>query len=189
MPVDPQTGNRLPYAGEPGYEEAKEKFPELYAAEEGVEEEEPELPGDEGPEDAEEVAIPEGGIVPDRDLKPLMDQADEILAEEGEAAPEGEGEAPEGEGASDIQPLMEMLGMSEERAQEILDAAQSIPKYADMESDELAELISGDFQVLMELERAAAQIAKPEEPTPTPEAGMPAGMPPAMGGPAGEPTM
>mgnify|MGYP003651362281 CR=1 FL=1 len=195
MPVDPQTGNRLPYEGEPGYEEAKKQFPELYAAEEGGGEE-PEMPGDEGPADAEameETPIPEDGIVPERDLKPMMDQADEILAE-GEGAEEG-GEAPEGEEAategvtSDIQPLMEMLGMSEERAQEILDAAQSIPKYAEMESDELAELISGDFQVLMELERAAAQLAKPEEQAPMPEAGMPAGMPPDMGGPAGEPTM
>ena len=34
MPVEPNTGMQLPYKGEPGYEEAKAQFPELYAAEE-----------------------------------------------------------------------------------------------------------------------------------------------------------
>ena len=41
MPVDPNTGNRLPYKGEPGYDEAKKKFPDLYAAEEAGEEPQP----------------------------------------------------------------------------------------------------------------------------------------------------
>ena len=55
MPVEPNTGMQLPYKGEPGYEEAKAQFPELYAAEEqemaegGAPPEE--MPGDEGPED------------------------------------------------------------------------------------------------------------------------------------------
>ena len=35
MPVDPTTGEELPYPGQPGYEEAKKKNPEAYAAEEG----------------------------------------------------------------------------------------------------------------------------------------------------------
>ena len=56
MPVEPNTGMQLPYKGEPGYEEAKAQFPELYAAEEqgmaegGAPPEE--MPGDEGPQDA-----------------------------------------------------------------------------------------------------------------------------------------
>ena len=55
MPVEPNTGMQLPYKGEPGYEEAKAQFPELYAQEEqemaegGAPPEE--MPGDEGPED------------------------------------------------------------------------------------------------------------------------------------------
>ena len=55
MPVEPNTGMQLPYKGEPGYEEAKAQFPELYAAEEqemaegGAPPEE--MPGAEGPED------------------------------------------------------------------------------------------------------------------------------------------
>ena len=139
MPVDPNTGNRLPYEGEPGYEEAKKKFPELYAAEEGGDEEE--MPGDEGPMDADTEAeaeeAPMAGapeeIVPERDLKPLMDEADQLMVEEDAA--EGE-EAP----------------------------AKSIPQYAEMAPQELADLLSRDFQVLMELERTAAALTKPEMP-------------------------
>ena len=61
MPVEPNTGMQLPNKGEPGYEEAKAQFPELYAAEEqGMAQGEAppaemtgeEMPGDEGPEDA-----------------------------------------------------------------------------------------------------------------------------------------
>ena len=55
MPVEPNTGMQLPNKGEPGYEEAKAQFPELYAAEEqGMAEggaPPAEMPGDEGPED------------------------------------------------------------------------------------------------------------------------------------------
>ncbi len=53
MPVEPNTGMELPYKGEPGYEEAKAQFPELYAQEEqGMAQVETclaEMPGDEGP--------------------------------------------------------------------------------------------------------------------------------------------
>tara|TARA_R110001583_G_scaffold26746_6_gene96192 strand:+ start:15061 stop:15639 length:579 start_codon:yes stop_codon:yes gene_type:complete len=180
MPVDPNTGNRLPYEGEPGYEEAKKKFPELYAAEEGGDEEE--MPGDEGPMDADTEAeaeeAPMAGapeeIVPERDLKPLMDEADQLMVEEdaaeGEEAPEDapEEEAPEGDeempAEDDVGPLMETLGMSKERAEEIMAAAKSIPQYAEMAPQELADLLSRDFQVLMELERTAAALTKPEMP-------------------------
>ena len=66
MPVEPNTGMQLPYKGEPGYEEAKAQFPELYAQEEqgmaegGAPPEE--MPGDEGPEEmaAEGEMAPEG---------------------------------------------------------------------------------------------------------------------------------
>ena len=61
MPVEPNTGMQLPYKGEPGYEEAKSQFPELYAAEEQgmpageappADMQPAEMPGDEGPADA-----------------------------------------------------------------------------------------------------------------------------------------
>jgi|TARA_A100000172_G_scaffold79223_1_gene65826 hypothetical protein len=169
MPVDPNTGNRLPYEGEPGYEDAKKKFPDLYAAEEGG----GEMPGDEGPMDADAMMeAPAEGIVPERDLKPAMDKADEMMAQEEGAEgdmpegdmPEADADMPEAAGADDLKPLMETLGMSQERAEEIMMAAQSIPQYAEMGAQELADLLSRDFQVLMELERAAASMAKPQAP-------------------------
>ena len=46
MPTEPNTGIELPYKGQPGYDEAKAAFPEVYAAEEGG------TAGDEGPRDA-----------------------------------------------------------------------------------------------------------------------------------------
>ena len=63
MPVEPNTGMQLPYKGEPGYDQAKAQFPELYAAEEQAmaqggappaQQGAPpaEMPGDEGPMDA-----------------------------------------------------------------------------------------------------------------------------------------
>ena len=167
MPIDPNTGNRLPYKGEPGYDEAKKKFPDLYAAEEAGEMQE--MAGDEGPEDASMDMAPEE-IVPNRDLKPAMDKADEMMkAEEGMAddkpMEEGMEKADDMSAMDDMEakPLMETLGMSQERAEEIMMAAKSIPQYADMNADELADLLSRDFQVLMELERTAASMAKPQE--------------------------
>ena len=150
MPKNPETGEDLPYKGEPGYDEAKKQFPEVYAAEEGAE-----MAGDEGPEDA---AIPEGGVVPYRDIKPLMDKIDEITDKGAEAA-FGEGEEAGEEAAEeamDVGPMVEMLGMSEDRAKELMAAAQEIPRFAEMSAEDLAKAITEDFQVLMELERVAA---------------------------------
>ena len=66
MPVEPNTGMQLPYKGEPGYEEAKAQFPELYAQEESGGGAPPadmsqEMPGDEGPADM----APEGEMMGD----------------------------------------------------------------------------------------------------------------------------
>jgi len=55
MPVEPNTGMQLPYKGEPGYDQAKAQFPELYAAEEKAmaagQAPPAGMPGDEGPND------------------------------------------------------------------------------------------------------------------------------------------
>lgn len=64
MPVEPNTGMQLPYKGEPGYEEAKAQFPEVYAQEEqGMAEggaPPAGMPGDEGPVDqAAAAGMPE----------------------------------------------------------------------------------------------------------------------------------
>jgi hypothetical protein len=151
MPTNPETGVELPYKGQPGYDEAKKMFPELYAAEEAMEK-----PGDEGPDDA---AIPEDGVVPDRDIKPLMDKIDEVTDMGAEAAfGEGEemAEGATAEGDMNIKPMVEMLGMSESRAKELLMAAKEIPRFAQMSAEDLAKAITEDFQILMELEKVAA---------------------------------
>ncbi len=67
MPVEPNTGITLPNKGEPGYDQAKANFPDLYAAEEqgmAPDAAPPQgMPGDEGPQDA---AMPQD---------PMMDMA------------------------------------------------------------------------------------------------------------------
>ena len=53
MPIEPTTGMQLPEKGEPGFEEAKAQFPEVYAQDQGMASQEmPEMAGDEGPVDA-----------------------------------------------------------------------------------------------------------------------------------------
>jgi len=81
MPVEPNTGMQLPYKGEPGYEEAKAQFPELYAQEEqGMAEggaPPAEMPGDEGPADA---------MAEDAQMNEELDQEDQML-QMGQSAP------------------------------------------------------------------------------------------------------
>ena len=81
MPIEPNTGMQLPYKGEPGYEEAKAQFPELYAQEEqGMAEggAPPEgMPGDEGPmEDmaAEGEMAPEGEMMQEMPSAPMPEK-------------------------------------------------------------------------------------------------------------------
>jgi hypothetical protein len=122
-------------------------------------------------------------IVPDRDIKPVMDQIDTIIAEAGpapEEAPVEEEviaeevpveEAPEGEDEVDLAPLMDTLGASEDRARMLYDAAQQLAKTEGKTPQELAEMIAEDFDILMQLEMIAARGEAPPE------------MPGAMGGP------
>ena len=80
MPVEPNTGMKLPYKGEPGYEDAKAQFPELYAQEEqgmaegGAPPEE--MPGDEGPEEmaAEGEMAPEGEMEQEMPSAPMPEK-------------------------------------------------------------------------------------------------------------------
>jgi len=150
MPIDPQTGEELPYAGEPG---AAPGAPPRSAG---------------------------NTVVPNRDLKPMMDQMDQILA----APPEGEEEiAEEGvaeEGAADVTAIAETLGVDQEQAQKLYDAAQQIPRLAGISPEELAAMMADDFQLRMEVEKMAAggedMMAEEEESI---EAPMP---PPGPGG-------
>ena len=90
---------------------------------------------------------------------------------------------PEMDEGVDLKPLMETLGATEERAQELYDAAQQIPKFAGKTAQELSDMIATDFDVLMQLEMVAARGEGGAMGAPVAEAPMP-----AMGGemPAGE---
>ena len=143
MPVDPVTGQRLPgkaglYAGEPG------------------------APADAPP-------APEGGeppgLVPERDVKPIADEIDRILAMEEAAAPVDEEptgpdtEPAEGEEAGeevDVSPIAEKLGVDSTKARELWDAAQIMPATQDLSPDELANKLIDDFDLRMKLEKLAA---------------------------------
>lgn len=134
------------------------------------------------------------------EIKRILDQADaemgdaeaapDMAAEGADMAQEGAveeqmGEAAEAEATEgvDLKPLMETLGATEERAQELYDAAQQIPKFAGKTAQELSDMIATDFDVLMQLEMVAARGEGGAMGAPAAEAPMP-----AMGGemPAGE---
>ena len=83
-------------------------------------------------------------------------------------------EAVEGEAAAmDLTPLTETLGVTEERAQMLYDAAQELAKTQGLEPQELADLIANDFDALMQLETIAARGkgADMGEPAPEPAPG------------------
>lgn len=115
--------------------------------------------------------MPEGGIVPRRDIKPLADEIDAILreaglAEGGAGGPETgmapaasrspEGEMP-GTGVSqsqDASVIAEVLGVSMEKAQALLDAAMQMPKMAGKSPAEIADMLSKDMNLRMQLEKS-----------------------------------
>lgn len=137
MPIDPQTGERLP--GKAG----------LYAGEPGAPTDAPPMPDT---------------VVPERDIKPVADELDAITAgvEAGDEELLAEDEMVEGEeevveGAPDLGPLMDMLGATEERAQMLYDAAQELGKTQGKTPEELAKMIVDDFDILMQLEMIAAR--------------------------------
>ena len=144
MPIDPVTGERLPYPGEPGAPPAPEG----------------------------EAQVPEGGLVPSRDLKPLMDEADRIMAEgpgaEGEEAPTEE-MPPEGAPAEeapaemltadgvDVSAIAEALDVDADQAIRLYEAAQQIPMLAGQPAEDLAQMMKDDFQLRMRVEGMAAE--------------------------------
>lgn len=120
--------------------------------------------------------MPEGGIVPRRDIKPLADEIDAILreaglAEGGAGGPEtgmapASSKSPEGERngtgrsepaaagmAQDASVIAEVLGVSMEKAQALLDAAMQMPKMAGKSPAEIADMLSKDMNLRMQLEK------------------------------------
>ena len=135
---------------------------------------------------AQEQPMPENEEPQMEDIKRLLDQADaeagdpEMAAEGADMAQEGAMEEQMGEVAEaeategiDLSPLMETLGATEERAQQLYDAAQQIPKLAGKTPEELSEMIATDFDVLMQLEMVAARGEGGAMGAPAAEAPMP----------------
>ena len=146
--------------------------------------------------------MPEG-ISFQKQLKPVLDIADMIIAGDEEAAMaaelpedlaplEDEAEAPVEEAPMeetpegvDLSPLHEIVG--EENAARIWEAAQQREDLAALTPQELADRLAEDFQLHMELEKISAgmeEAALPPEPAmeEMPMEGMP---PEMMGGPGG----
>ena len=170
MPTDPKTGKKLPYAGEPG-----------------------------APEDAPPMPEGEGAaqeVIPDRDLVPLANEADSLMLGdmlnnvEGALGPQETSPADmteedmAGDDATmDTKPLEDMLGVSSERASQILAAAQMMPQMEGKSPTEIAEMLAGDMQLRMQVEKIAARTAD----TATEDAALEADMAPAEEPPAEEP--
>ena len=73
---------------------------------------------------------------------------DEMAAEE---LPAGPGE--EAPGAVDVTPIVEALGVTEERAMELYEASQTMPAMEGIDPAELAMELANDFSLLMKLEK------------------------------------
>jgi hypothetical protein len=115
--------------------------------------------------------MPEGGIVPRRDIKPLADEIQAILdgagMGEAPAAPASSGtmngemapatgtsmpaEAPAAGGGAQV--VADVLGVSMEKAQALLDAAMAMPKLADKSPEEIAMMLEKDMNLRMQLEK------------------------------------
>ena len=124
--------------------------------------------------DMQNMKMPEGGIVPRRDVKPLADQIDAILSgapgAEGVGTPvEGAPTTPEGgprasmtageaereieESPTDVSIIAETLGVSMEKAQALYDAAMMMPKFEGKSPAEVADMLEKDMNLRMQLEK------------------------------------
>ena len=117
--------------------------------------------------------------------QPEAPSAEEGMAMAQEGAEEeqaGEVEAAEATEGVDLQPLMETLGATAERAQMLYDAAQELQQTQGKTPQELADMIASDFDVLMQLEMVAARGVggAPEPPAEGQMPAGPGGMPPGQ---------
>jgi len=116
------------------------------------------------------AGAPAGGMIPRRDLKPVMDEIDAILADAGIPAggpggPEtgmapAASRSPEGmepgtgtSAPNETAVIADVLGVSAEKAQMLFDAAQMMPKLAGKSAAEIADMLSKDMNLRMQLEK------------------------------------
>ena len=116
--------------------------------------------------------MPEGGIVPRRDIKPLADEIQSILdgagmgeapaapassgSSEGEQAPATGASMPEempAEATSGVQVIADTLGVTVDKAQALYDAAMAMPKLAGKSPEEIAMMLEKDMNLRMQLEK------------------------------------
>jgi hypothetical protein len=110
-------------------------------------------------------AMPKPGqpISVDQDIKPLVEEIQAMMAGGGEGGP-GVGPGPNEAGASvgaegtaggegDAQMVADVLGVSVEKAQQLLDAAKAMPRFADKSAAEIADMLSNDMNLRMQLEK------------------------------------
>ena len=144
MPVDPTTGQRLPYAGDPGAPAGAPPAPGAAPAE----------------------------IVPERDIVPLAEEADRLMLDEAlgtvegalgpaETLPADVPEEEEGQESAevDVTPIAEALGVDQENAQALYDAAQQMPRLAGKSPEEIGQMLSDDIDLRMQVEQIAARTS------------------------------
>lgn len=112
-----------------------------------------------------------GEIIPRRDIKPLADEIQSILdgAGMGEMGPaggvspgmQGESGAMPASGGTEQQPGMgggaaiiaDMLDVSMDKAQQLLDAAMSMPQLADKSPEQIGQMLATDMNLRMQVEK------------------------------------
>ncbi len=129
---------------------------------------------------AAEPGAAAGGMDPLELLKKEADALEPIMVKEGLLSPEDEGtggegpETPEAEGpegaegqepedAPDVKPIADALDVSVEHARQLYDAAQGVPSLKGKSPEELATVLSEDFEAWRNLEmKIASGEGKPE---------------------------
>jgi len=114
--------------------------------------------------------VPPGGVVPERDLKPMMDEADQILAAlaSGEAMPGGpEGMSPEG--AMMEEAVVEEMPAEEGRPEEMMMEEEVVEEEVtpgDTDIQTLAEMLEIEVEAADRLFGASQQMARTRGMTP-----------------------
>ena len=141
----------------------------------------------------DDAAMMEGYRPTIDDLDALLGKADQMAAEADAEEADATGEMGEGDMAapeSEAAPIMKALGISQERAEDLLAAAKEMDKTKDMDAKTLAKALDEDFQLRMELEKLAAQMKGDDSDEMAEDAMMEEGlMPPTAGPPMGGPPM
>jgi hypothetical protein len=112
--------------------------------------------------------VPPDGVSVTRDMAPLLQEIDSLIAKQEGGAPMGGagsmagetgampgtgGTGGQGAGAEGTQVIAEVLGVSPEKAQALYDAAVAMPKFAGKSPAEVAEMLDKDMNLRMQLEK------------------------------------